>query len=131
LLNVHIVEPQGLQPGQQYWRLAKVIWQNGEESGNDHTIYITALDEGGGRAPGIPVEMRWQDGVETKVTEDKALPDYPQNFPMFGTLGSYSVSVIQPGIPSDTIVGLGMGTPEQPAFTIHTNFFLVFQRTTF
>ncbi len=50
------------------------------------------------------------------------------NFPMYATLGSYSVSV--PGLPSDTVVGLGMGTIEQPNFTIHTNFFLTFQKVT-
>lgn len=115
-----------MQPGQSYWRLVKVFWQNKEESGNDHTIYIDVLDENGGRVVGQPVEIRWQDGSLTVFTEDKPPPEYATNFPMYGTLGSYSVSL--PGLPSDTVVGLGMGTPEQPAFTIHTNFLLTFQR---
>jgi CRP-like cAMP-binding protein len=129
-LNVHIVEPPGLQPGQAYWRVTRVIWQNGEESGNDHTIYVDVLDENGGRIPpGQEVVMRWPDGDQRLFTEDKPSNENPVNFPMFGTLGSYQVSVS--GLPSDTVVGLGMGTPEQPAFTIHTNFFIVFQRTVF
>ena len=41
-------------------------------------------------------------------------------------MGSYSVSI--PGLPSDTVVGMGMGTADQPNFTIHTNFLLTFQR---
>jgi hypothetical protein len=34
------------------------------------------------------------------------------------------------GQPSDRILGLGMGTPDAPTLKIHTNFKLVFQRTT-
>jgi CRP-like cAMP-binding protein len=124
-LNVGIHEPN-VQPGQGYWRLVRAIWQNKEESGNDHTIYLEVLDEHGSRIVGQPIEIRWQDGSLVVVTEDKPRPEYSANFPMFGTLGSYSVSV--PGLPSDTVVGLGMGTPERPDFTIHTNFLLTFQR---
>lgn len=115
-----------VQPGQSYWQLVSAYWQNKEESGNDHTIYINVLDENGSRIAGQPVEIRWADGSLTLFTEDKPAPEYTTNFPMYGTLGSYSVSI--PGLPSDTIQGLGMGTPEQPAFTIHTNFLLTFKR---
>jgi CRP-like cAMP-binding protein len=125
-LNIQIVEPPGVQAGQWYWRLIRARWQSKEESGNDHTIYIEVLDENGGRKVGQPVEVRWQDGSLTVVTEDKPQNEYPTNFPMYNTLGSYAVSVA--GLPSDTIVGLGMGTAEQPNFTIHTNFFLTFQK---
>jgi hypothetical protein len=124
-LNVAIADANA-QPGQSYWRLVRAYWQNKEESGNDHTIYIEVLDENGGRIIGQPVEIRWQDGSLTVFTEDKPAPEYPANFPMYGTLGSYQVSI--PGLPSDRIIGLGMGTPERPAFTIHTNFLLTFQR---
>jgi hypothetical protein len=123
-VNIH--EPTGLQPGQAYWRLVECQWQNKEESGNDHTIYVEVLDEGGSRIVGQPVEIRWADGSLTVHIEDKPPPVFGTNFPMYGTLGAYSVSV--PGLPSDTAQGLGMGTPEQPAYTIHTNFFLTFQR---
>jgi CRP-like cAMP-binding protein len=124
-LNVGIVDAN-VQPGQSFWRLVKVYWQNKEESGNDHTIYINVLDEHGNRMVGQPVEIRWQSGNLIVHTEDKPMPEYGANFPMYGTLGSYSVNL--GGLPSDTIQGLGMGTPEQPAFTIHTNFLLTFQR---
>jgi CRP-like cAMP-binding protein len=120
------IQPAGVKPGQQYWRLVKVRWQNKEESGNDHTIYIEVLDENGSRMAGHPVEIRWQDGSVVVQTEDKPAHEYPANFPMYATLGAYAVRVS--GLPSDTIVGLGMGTAEQPDFTIHTNFLLTFQR---
>jgi CRP-like cAMP-binding protein len=125
-LNVQIVDAKNVQPGQWYWRLVKVRWQSKEESGNDHTIYIELLDENGGRVVGQPVEVRWQDGSLTVVTEDKPPNEYPANFPMYNTLGSYSVNAAS--LPSDTIVGLGMGTADQPNFTIHTNFFLTFEK---
>jgi len=125
-LKVYIVEPPGLKPGQSYWRLVKVRWQDGIESGNDHTIYMETLDENGNRIVGQPVEVRWADGMVTVFVEDKPAPVYGANFPMYGKLGSYTVSV--PGLPSDSIVGMGMGTPEQPNFNIHTNFLLTFQR---
>ena len=130
LLNVHIVEPPGLQPGQAYWRATRVIWQDGEESANDHTIYVDVLDEHGGRILVQEVVMRWPDGDQRLFTDkDKPSNEYPVNFPMYSTLGSYTVSVS--GMPSDTVVGLGLGSIEQPAFTIHTNFFIVFQRSVF
>jgi CRP-like cAMP-binding protein len=125
-LNVQISEPRGVKPDQSYWRLVKAYWQNEQESGNDHTIYIEVLDENGGRIVGQPIEVRWESGSLTVMTEDKPMNEFPANFPMYNTLGSYAVSVA--GLPSDTIVGLGMGTPEQPHFTIHTNFFLTFKR---
>jgi hypothetical protein len=124
-LNV-VIQPAGVRPGQSYWRLIACYWQNKEESGNDHTIYINVLDEAGNRIVGQPVEVRWPDGSLVILTEDKPEPVYSANFPMYATLGSYSVSI--PGLPSDTVVGMGMGTAEQPNFTIHTNFLLTFQR---
>jgi CRP-like cAMP-binding protein len=125
-LNVQIVEAPGVQAGQHFWRLIRARWQNKEEAGNDHTIYIEVLDENGNRMVGQSVEVRWQDGSLTLVTEDKPQNEYPANFPMYNTLGSYAVKMA--GLPSDTIVGLGMGTAEAPDFTIHTNFFLTFQK---
>ena len=126
-LNVSIV-PVGVPVGQSYWRLIEARWQNEAEAAGDHTIYINVLDEGGARIIGHPIEVTWQSGALTIVTEAKPPYVYSANFPMYNTLGSYSVSVA--GLPSDTVVGLGMGSAEQPAFTIHTNFFLTFQRVT-
>ena len=127
-LGVTIVEPQNLKAGQQYWRLTELRWQDGNESGNDHTIYIEVKDQAGQRIVGQPIEVRWAGGSLTIFVEDKPAPVYGGNFPMYNTLGSYSVTI--PGLPSDTVVGMGMGTIEQPNFTIHTNFFLTFQKVT-
>lgn len=127
-LNV-VVEPVGVRAGQSYWRLIEARWQNEQEAGGKHSIFIDVLDENGNRIVGQAVEIRWQSGSLTVVTEDKPLNEPSANFPMYNTLGSYSVSV--PGLPSDTIAGLGLGTADQPNFKVHTNFFLTFQRVTY
>jgi hypothetical protein len=126
-LNV-VVQPAGVRPGQSYWRLVEARWQNEEEARGDHTIYVDVLDEGGSRILRAPIEIRWPGASITIFTEEKPANEYPANFPMYNKLGSYTVSL--PGLPSDAIVGMGLGTAEQPAFTIHTNFLLTFQRTT-
>lgn len=127
-LNVTIAEPAGLNPGQSYFRLVRVQWQNEQEAAGDHTIYIELLDENGGRIIGQGVQIDWAGGNQIVYTENKPPTEYPANFPMYAALGAYSVSVA--GQASDRLQGVGMGTPEQPAFKVHTNFKLVFQRTT-
>jgi hypothetical protein len=126
-LNVS-VQPAGVRPGQSYWRLIAARWENEAQSGGGHSIFVDLLDEGGAKIIGHPVEIRWAGGGLTVSTEPKPPNEPSSNFPMYNTLGSYAVSI--PGLPSDVIVGLGLGTAEQPAFTIHTNFFLTFKRVT-
>jgi hypothetical protein len=126
-LNV-AVQPAGVRPGQSYWRLVEARWQNEAEAQGDHTIYVEVVDENGNRILNAPIEIRWPGASITIFTEEKPANEYPANFPMYNTLGSYAVSL--PGLPSDAILGLGLGTAEQPAFTIHTNFLLTFRRTT-
>ena len=127
-LNV-VVEPAGVKAGQSYWRLVDVRWENEQEAGGGHSIFVNVLDEGGNRLVGQPVDVRWSSGSLTVITEDKPSNEYSANFPMYNCLGSYAVSV--PGLPSDTIVGLGLGTAAQPNFKVHTNFLLTFQRVTY
>jgi len=123
-----VVVPAGVRAGQSYWRLIEARWQNEAEAGGDHTIYVELQDEGGNRIVGHPIEIRWSGGSLNVITEDKPPPVYASNFPMYNTLGSYSVQV--PGLPSDIVQGLGLGTADQPAFTVHTNFFLTFKKVT-
>jgi hypothetical protein len=113
--------------GQPYWRVVKVQWGNEQESQGKHHIYVEVLDEAGNRIVGQPVVVFWPGGQEILRTEDKPAPEYACNFPMYAVLGTYSVRV--DGLPSETLVGLGMGTPELPAWKIHTTFYITFQRT--
>jgi hypothetical protein len=126
-LNVN-VQPVGVRPGQSYWRLIAARWENESQSGGGHSIFVDVLDESGGKIVGQPVEIRWAGGGLTVFTEDKPATEFGANFPMYNTLGSYAVSIA--GLPSDTVVGMGLGSIEQPNFNVHTNFFLTFQRVT-
>jgi CRP-like cAMP-binding protein len=120
------VQPTGVKAGQFYWRLVEARWENEAEAGGGHSIFVEVLDENGNRVVGQPVEIRWATGSLPLTIEDKPYPEYGTNFAMYNTLGSYSVRV--GGLPSDVMVGLGLGTAEQPAFTVHTNFYLIFQK---
>ena len=119
------LEPAPVTPGQPFWRLVEARWTNEEESGGKHSIYVEVIDEFGRRTISQPVVVRWAGGSQTLPVEDRPPPDWGVNFPMYNTLGSYSVSV--GGSPSDRIVGMGLGTAEAPAFTVHTCFYLVFR----
>ncbi len=126
-LGVNLAEAQ-VGSGQPYWRLIDAQWQNEQEAGGKHHIYVEVLDENGQRIVGQPVTVFWPDGGDTGVTEDKAPPDYAYNYPMYKAGNSYNVKI--EGLPSDVVQGLGLGEPgEHRFYTIHTVFKLIFQRT--
>lgn len=85
------------------------------------------IDEGGNRVVGAPVTIFWGGGSESGQTEDKTPPDYAYNYPMYMTGNSYGAKV--EGLPSDIMQGMGLGTPEEPFYSIHTSVKLIFQRT--
>ncbi|MBI3959416.1 MAG: cyclic nucleotide-binding domain-containing protein [Chloroflexi bacterium] len=113
--------------GQPYWRLIEAKWESEEEAGGKHHIYIEVVDEGGNRVVGAPLTIFWSGGSESGQTEDKNPPDYAYNYPMYMAGNSYNAKV--EGLPSDVMQGMGLGTPELPFHTIHTNVKLIFQRT--
>jgi hypothetical protein len=119
------VQPAG---GQQYWRLVEARWADENESGGRHHIYVTVLDENGNRIVGQPVVIWWGGGQDVRPTEDKPASEYAFNFQMYAAGNSYSARV--DGLPSDTVSGMGMGTPDLRNWNIHTSFFLTFKRTT-
>jgi len=111
--------------GQPYWRLVEARWTDEKASGGKHSIFVEVLNANGGRAVGHPVIVQWAGGNVILPVEDKPFPDWGVNFPMYNTLGSYSVSV--GGAPSDSVVGLGLGTIEAPDFKVHASFYLTFR----
>lgn len=125
-MGVHIAGVD-VPAGQPYWRIVEVKWRNEANSRGKHHIYIDVLDENGGRLNGQPVVVWWPGGQENLKTEDKPAPEYACNFPMYTTLGTYNVRV--DGLPSESLLGAGLGTPKLPAWTIHTTFWIKFQRT--
>ncbi len=125
-LGVGVVDAP-VSSGQPYWRLIEAKWENEQEAGGKHHIYVEVLDESGKRIVGQPVTVFWPGGSDTGVTEDKNPPDYAYNYPMYKAGNSYNVKI--EGLPSDVVQGMGLGTPEQRFYTIHTTFKLIFQRT--
>ena len=121
-----LLEPADVDPGQSHWRLVEALWADEDEAGGKHHIYIEVIDAEGERIVGQAVVVEWSTGSVTLYIEDKPPPEYGANFPMYDTLGSYDV-LVGDGEPTDRMAGLGLGTPEQPDFTIHTCFYLTFQ----
>jgi len=121
------LEPAAVPPGVYYWRLVEARWADGQESGGKHTIYVEVLDPRGNRVVGQPVVFEWSSGSQTLAVENKPAPDWGVNFAMYATLGSYSARV---GVESsDRVIGMGLGTIEDPDFTVHTCFYLTFRWT--
>ncbi len=119
-LGIQIVRAQ-VRKGQTYWRVVRAEFQDPQEGGGRHHIFIEVLDEDGQRIVGQEVQVFWPDGSATVVTEDKPPPEYAANFPMYGDLGGYSVRL--PGL-SDMVTGMGL-----PGGRMHVVYRLVFQRT--
>jgi len=119
------IEPVGIAEGQRFWRLVEARWADERQAGGKHSIFVEVLDFQGNRVVGQPVIVQWADGNVALSVENRPAPDWGVDFGMYNCLGSYAVSV--GGAPSDRIVGLGLGTPERPDFTIHTSFYLVFR----
>ena len=120
------VEDAQVAPGQPYWRLIEGRWEDEQEAGGKHHIYVEVLDENGKRIVGNPVTVYWGDGNYTGPVEDKAAPDYGFNYQMYAAGNAYNVKV--EGLPSDILHGAGMGDIERPRYGIHTAFYFVYQR---
>ena len=125
-LGVSVAEA-GVGSGQPYWRLIDARWENEEEAGGKHHVYVEVLDESGQRIVDQPVTVFWAGGGDTVRTENKPAPEYASNYPMFKAGNSYNAKV--EGLPSDVVQGMGLGTPDMRFYTIHTTFLLTFQRT--
>lgn len=121
------VQEASVAPGQPYWKLVEARWADEKEAQGKHNIYVNVLDESGQRIIGQPVVIAWRDGKDVKPTEDKPEPEYSFNFNMYATLGSYNVYI--EGLPSDVLVGAGLGDLPRPQWKIHTCFYLTFQRS--
>jgi hypothetical protein len=115
-------------PGQAFWKLVKLKFEDaGQESGNDHTIYVALWDEEGRRVEDKVISVMWDqsgavENIRLSVTDQKPRGDYCEcnyNWPMYGA--AYRVKV-DDSSPSDLVVGMYM-----PGHR-HVNYRLTFQR---
>lgn len=132
LSHLQQVDYEHLAPasGQTFWKLVKMKFEDaGQESGNDHTIYVTLLDEEGKRVDDKVVEIAWDqsgavEAVRLSITDQKPKGDYCEcnyNWPMYGA--AYRVRV-DDSIPSERVFGMYM-----PGHR-HVNYRVTFQRVT-
>ena len=116
--------PAEVESGQTYWRLIRAYWQTPEEGHDKFHIFANVLNKDG--VP-IPQPIIIENGGKTTVpAEPKPDSEYLINYPMNGTLGSYTCSVAG-DIPSDRVAGLGLGFTK--GGKDHTSFLLTFQET--
>ena len=116
--------PAEVGSGQTYWRLVRAYWQSPEEGGYKYHIFVNVLNKDG--VP-IPQPVVIENGGKLVVpAEAKPDSDYLINYPMAGTLGSYTLYVAG-DLPSDRVVGLGLGYAK--GGKDHTSFLLTFQET--
>jgi CRP-like cAMP-binding protein len=125
LENVRLI-PAQVGHGQKFWRAVKVKFENIDESGSDHTIYVKILDESGKRVDGKKLQV-------TSDTSGEVFPDQPTeksaddmcdcnfNYPMYGD--GYDVQIID-GLPSDKVGGMVMPMRR------HVNYKITFQLST-
>jgi hypothetical protein len=126
-------------PGQQYWRVVRGVFQDWNESGGDHTIYINVVDGNGNRlSMGEGAQfgtISW--GPEAPlVWGAKPANESPANWPMTGGLGAYTIWITVDGLPSERVYGMGLVSTtsdgvllNQPG-RVHCNFLITFQRAT-
>ena len=109
LENVRLI-PAQVAHGQKFWRVIIVKFENIDESGNDHTIYVKILGEDGKRVDGKKLQV-------TSDTTGEVFPDQPTeksasdlcdcnyNYPLYGD--GYDVKIIDQ-YPSDEVAGMIM-----------------------
>ena len=116
--------PAEVESGQTYWRLIRAYWQTPEEGHDKFHIFVNVLNKDG--VP-IPQPIIIENGGKLMVpAEPKPDSEYLINYPMSGTLGSYTCYVAG-DTPSDRVAGLGLGFAK--GGKDHTSFLLTFQET--
>jgi hypothetical protein len=123
--------PATVQPGQGYWRLVKGAWYAEHEPPFDgqHHIFVDMLNSGGQRQTGVPIQITSLDGGDifaTLITEAKPGELYAANFPMYRLAPAYRAAPAD-GNPADVVTGMGLGSIEQPNYSIHTSYGFVWQ----
>ena len=109
-----------------YWKLVDARWADETEGGKGY-IFVTARDENGQPIEGMTFQEDRGDAID-RVETKGAIDQYLGNYLMTGTLGTYTVSMFQDGLPSDKLLNVGLGNEVSPEQPVPTSFFLVFQK---
>lgn len=110
-------------PGASYWRAVRVHHLTPEENHGNHHIFLDALNEAGNRVSGAKARVAWPGGEQT-ITVDKPLNEPGANFPLW----KWQVASVQMlDLPSDQVVNLHTGHPDEPPGAGNTLFHHSFQ----
>jgi hypothetical protein len=112
------------------YKLEEIVWMDPNESRGLHHIFVDVVDEQGHRLPSETFQVSWSGGAAVAPVEEKPGEPWGGNYPMYATMGSYTVRMVGSGGVSDVAAGLGMGTPEEPHVKHHTSFGLRFRKVT-
>ena len=123
--------PASVAAGQGYWRLVKGVWygENEPPFAGQHHIFVDTLDPAGRRQAGVKFRVLSPDGgylFSVFYSETKPGELYAGNFPMYSVAPAYMI-VPSDGNPADAVTDLGLGSIEQPDYTIHTSYGFVWQ----
>jgi hypothetical protein len=111
------------------WELKEIVYQDETQSGGNHNIYVTVLDENGAPQSGVIVWQKWP-GAEPHEAQQGTLSGSTDFgiyggafYPDRGERGAYRCYVEDAAV-SDEVYGIGL-----PA-NRHVNYLLTFQRVT-
>ncbi len=110
------------------YKLEEITWMDPDESKGLHHIFVDLVDQEGRRLAGEKFRVSWSEEEVIVPVEEKPGEPWGGNYPMYTTMGSYSVHIVSPSGASDVVMGLGMGTPEEPQIKHHTSFGLRFRK---
>ncbi|MCB0155329.1 MAG: hypothetical protein KDF65_11090, partial [Anaerolineae bacterium] len=113
-------------PSQPYWKLIEVRWEDELQGGKGY-IFVKALNEHGQPVEGLTFQGDRGDAIDRIETKGR-LDNYLGNYQMTATLGTYTVSINQDGLPSDRLLNVGLGNEVSPRQPVRTSFFLTFQK---
>lgn len=109
------------------WRLTGFAYQDEKQSGGNHNIYVTVVDENGAPESGITVWQKWPDAAPNEAQQ--ATLGGTTNFGIYGGAffpdrgehGAYWCYVEDESV-SDVVRGIGLPVNR------HVNYILTFQR---
>lgn len=99
------------------WELVEARYEDERESGGNHHIFVELIGAGPDSAPADVPWVSWSDGRQNLELK-RSGAGWTADFPMYGTLGAYTVGV---GSSSDQVRGLGLPGKH------HVNFRLTFR----
>jgi hypothetical protein len=108
------------------FKIEKMIWF--PKKVDKPFLFVDVVDCSGERMVGQEVRVWWTGGEARIPLEEKPGEEWGTSLRMQHTLGNYHVEVSSEEGSSDKAHDLGLGTHEQPDFTIHTGFGIRFRK---